>query len=93
MVVEFCSGCGFYRIAASIAEKMESNYPGQFFVELRPDAEQTGRIDVTVFPNHADKQNIDMTKGKLIHATHKGDDAPYKDWDAFLLKVDQALLE
>ena len=28
MVIEFCGGCGYYRYAASTAEKIEQIYPG-----------------------------------------------------------------
>eukprot|EP00347_Sterkiella_histriomuscorum_P018845 403343949 len=92
MIVEYCNGCGYYRYAVSVAEKIESLYPQQFYIELRPDSEQTGRLDVTMFINQQNKQIVDMSSGYKFHATDKGDDIPYKNWEAFTNKVDNALL-
>lgn len=32
-----------------------------------------------------------MEKGVLVHSKDEGDDIPYKDWKAFLSKVDKAI--
>ena len=92
-IIQFCGGCGYYRFAASTAEKLQDVFPGDFYCELRGDVEQTGRLDVRLFFNTKPAADLDIKKGVLVHCKEEGDDIPYKDWKIFLDKVQKALDE